>query len=161
MVQPEPDGVACPQPAQKMKGIDKDGRDMPKDECYNCGTVGHHTKECPKLTANEKQDFQRLGMKQVNIMEDAGVQECAEGVNQLNIAQDDENYDSIIDGVGFIEPSIVDVVKRDRATCDPRNLYIDSCATNSSIGHEPGVHHGDAGVQGVRRGSESIEHCAG
>jgi hypothetical protein len=31
----------------------------------------------------------------------------------------DGTYDSIIDGVGFIEPSIVDVVKRDRATCDP------------------------------------------
>jgi hypothetical protein len=67
--------------------------------------------------------------------------EMTEGMAHVNIEREDNeesvgsksSWDSIIDGVGFHEPSEVDVVKRDRPTCDPRKLYLDSCATHSSM----------------------------
>jgi hypothetical protein len=64
-----------------------------------------------------------------------------EGMAHVNIEHENDEesvdsestWDSIINGVGFHESSEVDVVKRDRPTCDPRKLYLDSCATHSSM----------------------------
>ena len=64
-----------------------------------------------------------------------------DGVEHLNVDEAEEEasiksestWDSIIDGVGFLEPSNVQIVERHRATCDPKKLYLDSCATHSSM----------------------------
>lgn len=65
--------------------------------------------------------------------------ELTEGMAHMNLELENEeesmgsDWESIVDGMGFLEPSEVEVIKRDRATCDPRKLYLDSCATHSSM----------------------------
>ena len=130
-------GVAIHQKGRARKG--GGGRDISNDECYNCGEKGHHAKDCSQLPESEKK---QLGVDQCNIlsMKDKDF-DMIEGVEQLNWDEEEDGvsyasqstWDSIVDGVGFHEPSQVQIVERDRATCDPKKLYLDSCATHSSI----------------------------
>ena len=135
------EGVAFPQVgSQSSGGKGRSGRDLSKDMCYNCGDKGHHAKDCPKLTEEEKH---QLGVDHVNIhteAEDNGddVQECVDGIANLNVQgcysgdgdESDSTCDSCIDGVGFLE---VADKKQKRATCSRDKVYLDSCATNHSM----------------------------
>jgi len=131
------EGVAFHQQGGARKG--GGGRDISNDECYNCREKGHHAKDCSQLSENEKK---QLGVDQCNILSQGDEDfDLVEGVEHLNVDYEgdeasvasESTWDSIVDGVGFHEPSQVQIIERDRATCDPKKLYLDSCATHSSM----------------------------
>lgn len=98
-------GVAFGQTGEKS-GEKGGKRDISNHDCFNCGEKGHHAVDCPKLNSEQKKLF---------------------GMENLVVGDDDEESDpeGLIEGVGFIQPA--------KITCDREKLYLDSCATNSSM----------------------------
>ena len=81
-------------------------RDISNHDCFNCGEKGHHAVDCPKLNSEQKKLF---------------------GVENLVLGDDEEESDpeGLIEGVGFLQSG--------KLTCNREKLYLDSCATNSSM----------------------------
>ena len=127
---------------------------------YNYQELGHHASKCPKLTDVEKKKIADMkkepqGVANINIHDDdveaayedmiADDDEVA-GVAHMNIGGgDDESIytvDSVIDGVGFVQPaSVIGGVgfaqpgsqAGNRFECDRNKLYLDTCASHHSM----------------------------
>jgi hypothetical protein len=99
-------GVEFAQAGEKSGEKSGNKRNISNHDCFNWREKGHHTATCPKLKSEQKKSFQ---------------------VENLVLGDDDEESDpeGLIEGVGFIQPA--------KLTCDRENLYLDSCATNSSM----------------------------
>jgi hypothetical protein len=67
-VQVQTTGGTFAQPGQR--GRQGKGRDVSKDECFSCGTIGHHAKDCSGGSNQEK-----TGTNFFNMEEEAGLLE--------------------------------------------------------------------------------------
>ncbi len=85
------DGVAFPQVGNQAGG--RGSKDISNHTCYNCGEKGHHAKTCPKISGEE---HSQLAMNHANISKNVDVQECVEGVTNINLCN--ESYEDTSDG---------------------------------------------------------------
>ena len=110
-------GVTFAQPGQG--GRQGKGRDVSKDKCFSCGTIGHHAKDCPGGNNQEKS-----GTDFFNVEDEA---ELLESDLRGMTLEEGTDFFNIVEGVGFLE---VDGGRR--ATCDRNKAYLDTCCTNHS-----------------------------
>eukprot|EP00804_Cyclotella_cryptica_P029929 CCRYP_017819-RA/>CCRYP_017819-RA protein AED:0.41 eAED:0.41 QI:0/-1/0/1/-1/1/1/0/194 len=114
-------GVTCAQTGQT--GRQGRQRNVSQDKCFNCGSLGHHAKDCIK---DGNQEAEKSGADFFIVEDEAlALEEDLEGM----VLQEGADFFSMVKGVGFLE------VNRDRMTrtkCNRNKAYLDTCCTNHS-----------------------------
>eukprot|EP00956_Cyclotella_meneghiniana_P038953 scaffold162906_cov46-Cyclotella_meneghiniana.AAC.1 len=120
--------------------------------CYNCNKYGHLARDCDELTNAEKDAVKNAGKKpggktgqaHINVGDDAHdvekaneeLQECLDGVANINVSLGDASIASLDDDYGFVDGIALHVsTGRDgkRVDCGRNKLFLDSCATQHTM----------------------------
>jgi hypothetical protein len=133
------DGVSFVQPGQRQVG-----------PCHGCKKPGHLVRNCPDLTDEEKKAVvqamkngsEKQGQVHVNVDEKdeakKELQECLEGVANVNVNLEDASIESVdddddhgfFDGVACIQPSGTNT---QRLNCGRNKLFLNSCAAQHTM----------------------------
>jgi hypothetical protein len=120
--------------------------------CHGCQKIGHLVKDCPDLNNEEKKAIAQAkgllggglgggkqGQAHANVAKraDKELQECLDGVANINVKMDDVSIetadgDGTFEGVAFISPGAGAEVKV-RVNCGRNKLFLDSCATQHTM----------------------------